>query len=551
MIIGIFLGFAGYGLTSYFTNDDVMNLAQLHEYFTMPLRAAVLNAVNPFSVGYRPLGGAFYRVIYAAAGWNPLPFRCACFALMLVNLYLACQFILRLTRSIEAGFMGALFISYNAALTQLYTNTGTVYDLLAFTCCVLGLTEYAGRRRWWLLISLTVLAMQAKEMGIMLAAGIVLYQLWFRVRGWWSAAGPVAVTAGMLLHRQFASNAMGDNPLYRPTYSMQGFLHSAGYYQDLLLHARGQVLLWWLAAAALAGFLRSKEMGFGLSFWIAGMVPICLIPPRDGYVLYVPALGLATYLGALWLRVWPRGQLAGFAACAVGMIIWGARGHAGLVAKVRAEDEPLRQLVREIPKLHPALKRNAQILFLSDPFKNEQWTMTYTLRLLYQDSGIWVDRAVDKPHARSYDYVFDYRNDLVELPARGAACGGVAGTEEIDDSDPRICWSGGWISGKFGQALSQTVTYSSEGGSTAVILFHGARLTYVYTKARNRGMAQVTIDGTRKQVIDQYAPEAIWQASWVMQGLGPGEHRAEILVMNQKRAEASAVTVDVDGFRIQ
>src|SRR3954464_13895084 len=66
-----------------FDQDDMMNL---YLAWTKPLpdllQANVLFWTDPL----RPLGALFYRAMFAAVGFNPLPFRVACLAIGLVNL---------------------------------------------------------------------------------------------------------------------------------------------------------------------------------------------------------------------------------------------------------------------------------------------------------------------------------------------------------------------------------------------------------------------------------------------------------------------------------
>src|ERR1039457_842454 len=64
-IAGVFLGFAGDRLRAYFTPDEMMNL--YGAWF------------RPLVASGRPVGDLFYRVLFAAAGLNPLPYRIACY----------------------------------------------------------------------------------------------------------------------------------------------------------------------------------------------------------------------------------------------------------------------------------------------------------------------------------------------------------------------------------------------------------------------------------------------------------------------------------------
>jgi len=63
IIVVYFLFFVWQSVGRYFDGDDMMNLGVAFE--------------EPFANWMRPMGGLFYRAIYALAGFNPLPFRIA------------------------------------------------------------------------------------------------------------------------------------------------------------------------------------------------------------------------------------------------------------------------------------------------------------------------------------------------------------------------------------------------------------------------------------------------------------------------------------------
>ena len=100
----------------------------------------------------------------------------------------------------------------------------------------------------------------------------------------------------------------------------------------------------------------------------------------------------------------------------------------------------------------------------------------------------------------------------------------------------------------FRPAFGGTLTYSDQPGATARFSFAGAELQYIYTKAFNRGMALVTIDGSAVRTIDLYDPRVVWQARTVLGGLRPGPHRAEIQVLGRRNPASSGDFIDVDAL---
>jgi hypothetical protein len=118
----------------------------------------------------------------------------------------------------------------------------------------------------------------------------------------------------------------------------------------------------------------------------------------------------------------------------------------------------------------------------------------------------------------------------------------------VDDGSPAVVYSGHWTPGSFRSAYGGTLTYSDEAGATARFVFEGTELQYIYTKAYNRGLVLVIIDGSPVRKIDLYDPSIIWQERTVFGGLKPGTHRAEIQVLGQRNAASTGNFVDIDAL---
>ncbi len=579
-----FLYFAHAGLRGYFTGDDLMNIQKMHGYFTTPFWRVVLDVLNPLTASYRPMGGLFYRSLYAAAGFHPLPFRCACFALLIANLLLAYRLLRVLSGSTEAAVLGTLVLSYHGAMYGLYFNSGTVYDILCFTFVTLALTLCVSCRRkggglgwagWTGLAALDLLALQSKEMAWTLPAILLLYEvLYFGVRwdGFARRMAPCAATGLLtlapLFPRILGPTGLTSSPLYHPSLSVSYYLETAAQYWSLVFYAPGRLpvtamLAMWTGMALAAALLRSRAMWFGLLFWIVTLAPVAVIPVRGGYVLYLPMLGLALYGGVLAVRLREfvtagRGgtlrlasQVCLFGLAAAGLAMAHTRDRTMSATTVREQSET-RELVLQMRRMHPTLARNAHVLFVEDPFRDE-WFLGFLFRLMYDDAGLWVDSAASRPHVRPYDYVFRYAGGkLEELPPRLAPCPAQwlpAGV--TDDTSPLLCWDGDWVSQRFSQSIEGTLTYARDAGAAVTIAFRGTSLEYVCTKAFNRGLAEMTIDGAARGVIDLYAPAPVWQAAFRFDGLAPGEHVAVLRVLGRHNPAASDSIVDVDAFRVR
>ncbi len=117
-----------------------------------------------------------------------------------------------------------------------------------------------------------------------------------------------------------------------------------------------------------------------------------------------------------------------------------------------------------------------------------------------------------------------------------------------DDFDPSLRFRGVWTrSHGFTGPYRHTVSYTDAPGASVAFAFEGSSLTYLYTKAANRGIAILEIDGVPHE-IDLYAPEPEWQSRLEFCCLSPGAHLAVLRATGRKRVVAQDVYIDVDAF---
>ena len=118
-----------------------------------------------------------------------------------------------------------------------------------------------------------------------------------------------------------------------------------------------------------------------------------------------------------------------------------------------------------------------------------------------------------------------------------------------DDLDDRIEYLGRWLHDRqFPQTSGQSVTYSGDVGDSFGFKFTGSKITYIYTKAANRGRALVLIDGHEAARIDMYSAETQWQARTVFEKLGDGTHSFEVRILEDKDPRSAGRAVDLDGI---
>jgi hypothetical protein len=102
----------------------------------------------------------------------------------------------------------------------------------------------------------------------------------------------------------------------------------------------------------------------------------------------------------------------------------------------------------------------------------------------------------------------------------------------FEDTDSAIRYTGPWLTDRqFPQTTDRSITYTSLAGSTAEFRFRGTAFTWVFTRASNRGTANLSIDGETVSV-NLHSPETEWGARRKFAAPGIGEHTVRITVLN-------------------
>ena len=417
---GWLLLFAHHGLTAPFSGDDLMNL---HGYLSRTPVSLMADNLRYWSTSYRPLGGLFYVALYSWFGFDPLPFRVACFGLLALNLSLLWRFTIRLSGSREVAFLALLISAYHAWFVDLYYSTGTVYDLLCYSFYLGAFNVYLkvraeglvlSWRRLGIVAALYVCALNAKEMAVSLPVMLAAYEIIYHGRLWREGRG-VLVT-GLLTVPYIAGKLMGagslvENPAYRLTITPGRYLDAFHLYLNPLLYQEHvfrdpntiQLLLGMLIAGL---WTRSRPLLFAWCFLLASLLPVAFIAHYAAFFLYLPMAGWSIYAAVLLvmarkllLRLLPAEQLriASVIALPVGLALFLAPHHRQESVKTlrifESVQPPSRQLAKEMIALRPSLRRGARVLFVADPFARDEYFLLFLTRLLYRDMSITVERA--------------------------------------------------------------------------------------------------------------------------------------------------------------
>jgi hypothetical protein len=118
--------------------------------------------------------------------------------------------------------------------------------------------------------------------------------------------------------------------------------------------------------------------------------------------------------------------------------------------------------------------------------------------------------------------------------------------DDCDDTSWHIAYSAGWTRGVFEGPAHGTLTFAQQPGAVAQFTFTGTAVTWFYTKAYDRGMASVLIDGVERSVVDLYSPDVEWQASTTFDGLPEGTHTFEIRTLDRRNPSSAGLVIDVD-----
>jgi len=445
IIVGILLWFAHDGLGVYFTGDDSMNL---YHYWTKPWKDILIANLAWYSPFYRPLGGLFYRGLFAAFGFNPLPFRVACFAIMLLNLGLFYWIGRQLAGSVEAGFLTALAGCYHWGFSDLYYNTGTVYDLLCFTFYVLTLCLYVRVRqqgrwlRWYeivLIAALYICALNSKEMAVTLPLSMALYELVYhwheRSARQWLVAGLLAAMTLPYLHGKLsAASAFFGNSEYQPHISLKTYFDHYQRYLDYMFYRRygwftrrGAILLW-AGMFLVAGITRRKALWFSSVFVLFSVLPVIFITQRGTlFVLYIPYIGYclflaATLAGLVGRTPRPAGEppathpaLASVLFVLTAVLLVAAHQKPG--RDIDSENQ-MRNFTEQCHAVLPRIPANSRILLFDDSFPLDAWAPLFLVRLSYHDATIQLDRTKTPDHPLDgYNFVLRFQNGkLIRLP---------------------------------------------------------------------------------------------------------------------------------------
>ncbi len=455
-IFSYFLLFSYNGLSTHLSFDDGMNFIAMHHQWEVPAWRNILDCLKVFTTATRPLGALFYRPMYYFFGFDPVPYRIVVYLLLTFNIILAYRFARALGATREAATLSTLLFSYNASLFDLFYNTGTIYDLMCFALYIGALLIYIRERskcnnlstKTMVIVGLLFLAsLDAKEMSVILPAALLFYELLYRQQDFKSrviltrVASFIAVT-GIIsaIFLKVKVTDMSANKLYHPQLSVPFVLKGMGHYFEQFFYrppdsfGPGSVAVAIVLLLGAAAILRSRPVAFGTLFFIAGLLPVAIIPPRSGYAAYIAFPGITLALGVILaaarealLRVTGKKNLeqpsmiAVFLLVAVVSVMSFAHYRKIAMTNFLWSQERVIGLMEGFKKNIPEFPPGGRILILDDPW-GPDWGPMFLTRLMYHDPTVWVDRMHndEKPADRNtYDLLVTYKQPFIDLaPAK-------------------------------------------------------------------------------------------------------------------------------------
>jgi len=120
-----------------------------------------------------------------------------------------------------------------------------------------------------------------------------------------------------------------------------------------------------------------------------------------------------------------------------------------------------------------------------------------------------------------------------------------------DDVDLGIVYDGIWTHDRrFPATYGGTVSYCDAASCDFRFSMTGTGFRYAYTKAPNRGQAEIFVDGALRVTVDLYSPDVRWQTWTTVAGLPAGIHQVSVRVARRRNAASTGYFIDVDAIEV-
>lgn len=350
---------------------------------------------------FRPLGEIFYKIMWQQFGFAALPWRIACGGLMLANAFILGHIARRLSDSLSVGLAATAIASFHSLWGHLYLNTGTIFEILAFTLVYAGFAYYMEFQDPWLTTVILILGLNSKESAVILPVLVVLYEwIWHRRTPWLFCGLAGATCLAFIAGRIYGPQGLSSIGAYQPVYTLGTYINSfRGFFGPLILWK--QIPLWLAPILALLPLLlRNRLAVFATALFPLAILPLAFVADRGLEGVYIACAALPLAMSALLLKIEKEDHrlpaaIALFAITALWMP--GLKHMDGW----DRENQEIRTFHESLKQQFPQLPPKVQIRFISEPFTADYpWASTFATRLLYKDPEILVV-SPNNPHTQN------------------------------------------------------------------------------------------------------------------------------------------------------
>jgi hypothetical protein len=539
-----------------------------------------------------PMGGVWcYTVTYLLGG--EFAARLLNFALLVV----ICAFVYQLARRWVDGPVAYLLAAVFASTPIVQMVTGSLFIENFYAALILGALAamYSDRLIIAGFLLGSAMAVKLTALPFVLAAAVFLYRrkaalaiLAFGappyLYAWWQTGNPVFPFFNNIFHSPYFSHVANPDPRFSEPLTWHTLIdlvfHTSRYWEGQDGSAGFQLLLIPLVLLAIRRDWRFVAFAFGSTLLALLVKPnlrylypafplltaaIALVPVRLARV----ACAVCLVLNLLYL---PSSSFYHKEFCLNPFDRDAARKYIEISAPARLAVD---RLNRDHPGENALFLSNMDIAGLRGEAYSDGWhsylfmqrvTAGKTpddLARLFQQLGIRhfvYTNSMPVREAQVRRFLSDYTEPEAEYGGvRLARLGAVrnprpeapAHAGRYNDTDPRIRYYAHWThTPDFPSAGHHSVTYSDLPDASFRFTFRGSQITWVYTKAFNRGIARVIIDGADRGVVDLWSQQIAWQQRMAFKLLENGVHTLEVEAAG-KNPRASGSFVDVDELIVE
>ena len=176
------------------------------------------------------------------------------------------------------------------------------------------------------------------------------------------------------------------------------------------------------------------------------------------------------------------------------------------------------------------------------------------------DGGSWSSVSLGSPLATSVTRslnvgsTYQFRTRAIDIAGNtGQWSVGKSFTVVLDqETAPTFSFGSGWASQSVAGSSGGSILWSATSGDSAIYQFSGERIAWISRMDKNRGMAEVLIDGVVVKTVDLYSPTVrTMEYAFVSGRLDASvPHTLEIRVLGTKHSSSTGTRVDIDAVLV-